>query len=39
LATHPRIAETAVDAGWAQVLTTAPDPERVAAALATLDRP
>jgi uroporphyrinogen-III synthase len=38
LATHPRIAETAADAGWPRVLTTAPDPERVAAALATFDR-
>jgi uroporphyrinogen-III synthase len=38
LATHPRIAETAAAAGWPQVLTTAPDADRIAAVLATLDR-
>lgn len=39
LATHPRIAETVAAAGWSRVLTTAPDAARVAAVLATLDRP
>ncbi|MGY0196015.1 uroporphyrinogen-III synthase [Leptothrix sp. BB-4] len=36
LATHPRIAQTAREAGWQQVLDVAPDPAQVVAALQAL---